>query len=187
MIAVAYAIGTFPTAQLVGSSTGHDPTTEGSGNPGASNTFRVAGARAGAVVLLGDMLKGAVSAGLGWAIDGRTLACLAGAAAVTGHVLPATRGLRGGKGVATFGGMAFVLYPFISLALVALFAITVKLTRKAAVGSLAMVVVLPLLLIVFDHRAVEVQIMAAIAALVVVRHWHNIKRLITRKEHALRG
>ena len=58
LIPVSYAFGIFPTAQLVAGLLGHDPTEEGSGNPGASNVYRVAGAKAGILVLAGDLMKG---------------------------------------------------------------------------------------------------------------------------------
>ena len=87
------------------------PTREGSGNPGATNVLRVAGRRAGAIALVGDLLKGAVPAAVGWAVGGHGLGVACGVAAVVGHVLPATRRFRGGKGVATAAGMAVVLFP----------------------------------------------------------------------------
>ena len=65
LVVPAYLLGTFPTAILVGRREGRDPTQEGSGNPGASNTFRTMGRRAGAIVLLGDVAKGALAAGDG--------------------------------------------------------------------------------------------------------------------------
>ena len=64
----AYLLGTFPTAILVGRREGRDPTIEGSGNPGASNALRTMGRRAAALVLVGDVGKGAVAAAAGWAM-----------------------------------------------------------------------------------------------------------------------
>ena len=65
LVVPAYLLGTFPTAILVGRRAGRDVTQEGSGNPGASNTFRTLGRRAGALVLLGDVAKGGLAAGIG--------------------------------------------------------------------------------------------------------------------------
>src|SRR5689334_17894800 len=101
LVPLAYLAGMFPTARLVGGRTGHDPTHEGSGNPGASNVYRLAGRRAGAMVFLGDFAKGALAAGVGLAVGGRALGLACGAAAVAGHIAPVTRRFRGGKGVAT--------------------------------------------------------------------------------------
>src|SRR5436305_11412567 len=117
IVVVGYALGTLPTAVLVGRRSGHDPTHEGSGNPGASNVYRTVGRRAAAVVLAGDLLKGAAAAGLGWALAGHTVGVATGAAAVVGHVVPPWR--RGGKGVATSAGMVLVLFPLHGLVLAA--------------------------------------------------------------------
>src|SRR6478609_7976883 len=108
----AYFLGTFPTAVLVARVGGHDVLTEGSGNPGASNVARLMGWKAGLVVLLADFAKGAIASGVGLAVAGRGGAFTLGIAAVVGHMFPVTRRLKGGKGVATAGGMLIVLYPW---------------------------------------------------------------------------
>ncbi|MEY2446856.1 MAG: acyl phosphate:glycerol-3-phosphate acyltransferase, partial [Acidimicrobiaceae bacterium] len=87
----AYVLGGFPTAALVGRRSGFDPAGAGSGNPGASNSFRLGGTRAGVLVLIGDVGKGALAAGAGLAVGGRGLGVAAGAAAVVGHVAPIGR------------------------------------------------------------------------------------------------
>lgn len=186
LVPLAYVVGMFPTAHLVGRLAGHDPTREGSGNPGASNVFRVAGARAGAAVLVGDVCKGFIPAGLGLIIDGRALGLAAGAAAVIGHVLPATRGFRGGKGVATMGGLSLMLYPFVGLGLLAVWAVVVKVFRKASIGSLLIVGLLPVGVALRGRPGWEILAVCALSALIVIRHWNNIKRIVTRKEHAIR-
>jgi glycerol-3-phosphate acyltransferase PlsY len=178
VVIAGYALGTFPTAVLVGRRRGFDPTTTGSGNPGASNATRIGGKRAGALVLLGDAGKGAVAAGLGYAMDGRTLAWFAGAAAVAGHLWPVTRGLRGGKGVATAAGVAAVCAPLAALPLAPVFILLVKRTGQAAVGSLALAVLLPPCLVVLGQEPVEVAVAAAIGLVVVVRHRSNIAQLL---------
>ena len=104
LVVPAYLLGTFPTAIVVGRRVGRDPTAEGSGNPGASNTFRTMGRRAGATVLVGDVAKGALAAALGLLSGNRAVGVAGGLAAVLGHVAPATRRFRGGKGVATGRG-----------------------------------------------------------------------------------
>src|SRR6266480_4744077 len=91
LLALSYLLGTFPTALIVARLTGHDPTTEGSGNPGASNVYRLAGAKAGLAVFLGDAAKGAAATSMGRAIGGPRLALACGLAAVVGHVFPVFR------------------------------------------------------------------------------------------------
>lgn len=186
VVVVGYALGTFPTAVLVGRRHGFDPTTSGSGNPGASNATRVGGMRAGAVVLLGDAGKGALAAGLGHLVDGRALAWFAGAAAVAGHLWPVTRGLRGGKGVATAAGVAFVCAPLAAVPLAVVFVALVKVTGKAAIGSIALAVLLPLGVAALGQRWFEVVVAAAIGLVVVVRHRTNIARLLDGSESVVR-
>jgi glycerol-3-phosphate acyltransferase PlsY len=182
----AYLLGTVPTAQLVGRRGGVDPTAAGSGNPGASNVYRLLGRRAGSLVLVGDLLKGLVPALVGLAVDGRELALAAGLAAVLGHVAPATRGFRGGKGVATAGGVALVLWPLVSVALTAVFVVVARATGTASIASLTMAVGLPLGVAVSGRRMWEVLAAAALTALVVVRHADNIRRLARGEERTAR-
>ena len=182
----AYAAGTFPTAQLVGRRIGRDPTLEGSGNPGATNVYRTAGRRAGAMVAAGDVLKGVVPTTVGYLIDGRPLATVAWIAAVAGHVLPLTRRLRGGKGVATGAGGAVVLHPLVAVGLAVAFAIVVRLARRASAGSIAIAALLPVGVAIAGRPGWEVVAAAALGALVVVRHGANVRRLLTGTEPTYR-
>ena len=87
-VAGSYLLGTFPSARLAARHRGVDPTAAGSGNPGATNVYRTAGRRAGALTLAGDLFKGAAAAGVGWAVGGHGLGVACGVAAVVGHVAP---------------------------------------------------------------------------------------------------
>jgi len=176
LVLVSYAVGSFPTAELIGRLTGNDPTSEGSGNPGASNMFRVAGKRAGLAVLVGDALKGLVPAAIGFAADGRPLAVACGVAAMLGHILPFARGFRiGGKGVATLGGACLFLYPLITIALAAVWVLTVRLFRSAAIASFVIALLLPVGVALRGRPAWEVAAMAAATAVVIIRHWSNLR------------
>ena len=181
-LVVSYLIGTFPTALLVGARRGVDPTKAGSNNPGATNVYRTAGRKAGVIVLLGDIVKGALPAGAGWLIHGRTLGFACWAAAVLGHVFPATRRFRGGKGVATAGGGAIVLLPIGAAICPAVFIVIVKVLRKASVGSLVMCGLLPVAAAAIGRPGWEVAVTAGVCGLVVIRHAGNIKRLINGEE-----
>jgi glycerol-3-phosphate acyltransferase PlsY len=187
LVAAAYLLGTFPTALLMGRSTGHDVTREGSGNPGATNVYRLAGRRAGAIVFAGDAAKGALAAAVG-RLAGHaggmplTLALAMGAAAVVGHCLPATRRFKGGKGVATAAGMAVVVEPWLALVAVPLWAATAKLTKRASIASLAIAVVVPLAALAVRGPHAEAAVLAAVSAFVIARHRGNIERLIRGDE-----
>jgi acyl phosphate:glycerol-3-phosphate acyltransferase len=187
VVAAGYVLGTLPFAQIVAGRLGHDPTTEGSGNPGASNVFRTAGRGAGLTVLAGDALKGVVAVAIGWLFGGRDLALITGVAAVLGHVFPITRGFRGGKGVATSAGVMAVLFPLPLAASAVVWLALVKLTGVAAIASLVAGAALVVGLVLTDVPGREVALVAVLGALVLVRHAGNIARLVRGEEHVLRA
>ncbi|MGV3758397.1 MAG: glycerol-3-phosphate acyltransferase [Actinomycetota bacterium] len=186
LVVPAYLLGTFPTAILVGRRRGRDVTAEGSGNPGASNTLRTMGRRAGALVLLGDLGKGALAAGVGLLV-GRGVGVACGLAAVLGHVAPVTRRFRGGKGVATAAGMAAVLVPVVAATLALVWAVTAKLTGTASKASIAIALGFPVGAALVGRPAAEVAAFAACGALVVARHRDNLGRIRRGEEPALPG
>jgi acyl phosphate:glycerol-3-phosphate acyltransferase len=184
-VVIAYFVGTFPTALLVTRRRGVDPTRAGSGNPGATNVLRTAGKAAGAATLAGDVAKGALAAGIGWAVGGHGLGVACGVAAVVGHVLPVTRGFRGGKGVATGAGMAVVLFP-VALAVAAIgFAVAVAVNRTASLGSIVATLILPVAAALLGAPGREVAALALCAVLVIGRHRQNIVRLVHGDERRL--
>jgi glycerol-3-phosphate acyltransferase PlsY len=185
LVVPAYLLGTFPTAVLVGRRAGRDVTREGSGNPGASNTFRTMGRRAGATVLAGDVAKGALAAGMGLATGNRAIGVACGLAAVLGHVAPATRGFHGGKGVATGAGMALVLLPVPTLVLAVVWVVAVRVVGAASAGSVAVAVGFPVAAWVTGRPPGEVVAFAACGVLVVARHRENLERLRRGDEHSL--
>jgi acyl phosphate:glycerol-3-phosphate acyltransferase len=185
LIPVAYLIGTFPSASLVARANGIDIRSVGSGNPGASNVTRVLGWRKGAWVFVLDAAKGALAAGLGLLVEGRPAGYALGAAAVIGHVFPVWQRFRGGKGVATGGGVAAVLSPIaFGVLMVVWFAVS-QLTKKASLASIAVVALLPVGVAIEQRRWWEVVAIVGLSALVMVRHLGNIRRLLARREHAI--
>jgi glycerol-3-phosphate acyltransferase PlsY len=182
VVAAAYLLGTFPTAALIGRMTGHDPTAEGSGNPGATNVLRTSGRGAGVAVLAVDVAKGALAVGLGLLVGDHTLGVIAGAAAVLGHVAPVGRRFRGGKGVATAAGASAVAFPALSLVLGVVFVVTVAVTRRVSVGSLVLALLLPVGVALGGGSGLEVLVTAGVSLVVIARHHENIRRLIRREE-----
>jgi acyl phosphate:glycerol-3-phosphate acyltransferase len=181
----AYLLGTFPSANLVARRKGVDVTAAGSGNPGASNTFRLLGWRAGALVFGLDAAKGAAAALVGLLVQGRAGALVLGIAAIVGHMLPVTRRFKGGRGVATAAGVLLVLYPLILVALVVVWAVVARVTHKASVASLVVAVAFPVAAALTGAAWWEVVVLAAVAALVVARHAANLRRLVRGEELGL--
>jgi glycerol-3-phosphate acyltransferase PlsY len=167
---------------IVARSRGVDILTQGSGNPGTSNVTRILGPRWGALVFLLDALKGAVPALVGLALGTRLGAYILVTAAVLGHMFPATRHFRGGKGVATMAGAMIVLNLVISVVLSVVWVVTRKLTGKASLASLTLIIGLPLGVAISGAPAWELVYVVALSALVLVRHVDNIRRLIDRRE-----
>lgn len=183
---VAYGAGMFPTATLVGNRIGRDPTSEGSGNPGASNIYRIGGRLAGVAVALGDMAKGAAPAGAALLLWDRPEALAAWVGAVAGHVWPVTRRFRGGKGMATAGGGGIVLDPLIGLICTVMFFTVVPLTKVAALGSLSVAVVYPLLALLLGWPPTEVMVAVVVFGVMTMRHHGNIVRLWRGTERKLK-
>lgn len=182
LVAVAYVLGTLPSAQLVAGRSGVDPTSAGSGNPGATNVYRTAGRRAGLVVFAADVGKGIAAVALGMAVAGRPLALACWVASTVGHVLPVTRRFRGGKGVATGGGGSIVLFPVLAVGSIVLFALVARVSGKASMGSIAIAVALPTAVAATGNGVGESLVAVGISALVLLRHLANIQRLIAGDE-----
>jgi glycerol-3-phosphate acyltransferase PlsY len=185
LVPVAYLLGTFPSAALVARRSGVDVTAEGSGNPGASNTFRLLGWKAGALVFGLDVLKGALAAGCGILIDGHRGAYALGLAAVLGHMLPVTRKFKGGRGVATGGGVMLVIFPVLTLVITALWVVLARLTHKASIASVIVAVAFPISVALAGHPWGDVTIISALALVVIGRHVSNLRRLVRGEELGL--
>jgi glycerol-3-phosphate acyltransferase PlsY len=184
-IVISYAIGTIPSAIVVARAKGVDITTFGSGNPGASNVARALGWKYGIIVFAVDAAKGAlpVAAALGH----RPTAYLCGAAAILGHIFPANRQFKGGKGIATGGGVLLVLHPPVMVASAVVWVATMKLTKKASLASIVIVPLVLALLVAMGKPAWEIFAFIGIGVLIEIRHISNIKRLLTGNEPPVTG
>jgi acyl phosphate:glycerol-3-phosphate acyltransferase len=193
----SYALGSIPAAYIAGQSRGIDLRKHGSGNLGATNVFRVLGAKIGTAVFAFDMAKGAVpvlyfakwvdpTMFAGWAGDPtRISGILCGVAAIIGHVRPMWLKFgKGGKGVATSGGVFLALAPLETLLAIAAFAVTVLASGYVSLGSLVTAVLLPVLIVVRDGaRSPMFVVCALVAAFVFWSHRANIARLRRGEEH----
>jgi len=185
LLPVAYLVGTFPSASLVARSRGIDILTSGSGNPGASNITRLLGWKLGLVVLLADIGKGALAAGVGLALDGHRGAYLLGVAAVLGHVFPITRRFKGGRGVATAAGALVVVFPLVILGLGVVWIIIARGLHKASIASLVCAIAFPTIVAIRGSSWGDIAVASGLGLLVIARHFSNVRRLIRGEEHGL--
>ncbi len=185
LVPLAYLLGMFPTAALVTRRAGKDVTREGSGNPGASNVTRLMGWKAGLLVLLLDMGKGALAAGVGLALDGHRGAYILGVAAVLGHVFPISRGFKGGRGVATGAGVLVVVFPLVIAILAIVWLVIARGFHKASIASVVCALLFPLIVAARGGSALDVAVTGALAAIIVVRHFANLRRLVRGEELGL--
>lgn len=182
LVPVAYFIGTFPSAVLIARTRGVDITASGSGNPGASNVNRLMGKRFGVLVFVLDALKGSISVVAGFLAGGYAGALTLLCGAILGHVFPVTRKFKGGKGVATAGGGVLTLYPLVGVALLTVWILIAKTTKKASLGSLAIAIGLPCGLLVAGRPAGEILVGVGVSAFMIWRHVPNMKRILRGSE-----
>jgi glycerol-3-phosphate acyltransferase PlsY len=192
LIVLAYLIGSVPTAVWVSKRIyGIDIREHGSGNAGATNTFRILGSKAGSAVMLVDMLKGFLAVKLSilsaftWTSEPFVnLQVALGLAAVVGHIFPIWADFRGGKGIATLFGMIVGIQPLVAVSLVAVFMLMLYFTRYVSLSSISASIAFPLLILfIFREPEVSYRVFAiATACLVVLTHYKNINRLINGNE-----
>ena len=186
-VVAAYLIGSINFAVLVGKMNGVNIDEAGSGNPGASNVLRTMGKGPAAVVYVADTVKGIIGAAMGMVAAGSTdprvhWAFLCGLAAVVGHCYPVFHKFRGGKGIATAGGVFIFTVPLEALILTVVWIVSVRLTKTASLGSLlVMILAIPLAL----WQGVEGLSLVWIGLMLVLvlwRHRGNISRMIRGNE-----
>jgi acyl phosphate:glycerol-3-phosphate acyltransferase len=193
LIVIAYLIGSIPTAVWVSKAFfGIDIREYGSGNAGATNTFRVLGSRWGTIVMIADVLKGVAATSLyillpfymtdEW--DRTNFMVGLGLAAVLGHIFPLWADFRGGKGVATLFGMVLAIQPIVAVCCVGVFLLVLYLTRFVSLSSiLASIAFAVFILIIFNEKEPLYRAFAiAVALLVLLTHQKNITRLLRGSE-----
>lgn len=193
LIILAYFIGSIPTAIIVSKAFFNIDIREyGSGNMGATNTFRVLGPKFGTMVMVGDMLKGILAVALynllpyylTNELDRTNLMIGLGLAAVLGHIYPIWAGFRGGKGVATLFGMVLAIQPIVAINCVGVFLLVLYLTRYVSLSSILAGVALPICVLwIYNEQEVFYRVFAvAVACLIVLTHQKNIGRLLKGNE-----
>lgn len=192
IILLAYLIGSIPFGYLIVKLRGEGDIREtGSGGTGATNVTRRAGRAAGVLTLALDAAKGAVAVllarwllttdfGVNWWVAGAAIA------AIAGHVFPVWLGFRGGKGVATGGGVLLAASWWMGLAAALAWLAVAAITRRSSAGALAACVAVPLVALAVGRTDLAL-FAAGVAVLVVARHRDNIARLMAGTEPRIGG
>ncbi len=193
LIILAYMLGSIPTSLIISKTQFNiDIRDYGSGNAGATNTFRVLGSRWGSIVMVLDMLKGLLAVKLALLLPfyvdnefARTNFQIGlGLAAVLGHIFPLWAEFRGGKGVATLFGLIIAISPWTALSCGGVFLLVLYLTRFVSLSSILASMAFPVfILIIFNVDNNAYRIFAiAVALLVILTHQKNIGRLFSGSE-----
>lgn len=174
---IAYLLGSIPSALIVGK-VGYniDIREHGSGNLGATNTFRILGTKAGAIVTLADILKGTLATVLPQLFDANVYVLAIGLLAVVGHMYPIFAKFRGGKAVATSGGMILGMYPLLFVIMVATFLLTLYLSKYVSLSSIITGLVSLLVTIFYQDLGLSI-VVFLLSSVVCYRHRENIKRI----------
>ena len=195
-VILSYLLGSINFAYITARIKGIDISSQGSGNPGTSNVLRTLGKRSAAIVLFGDLLKGAIPIVFFYQ-DQYFLAY--GLAAVIGHIYPVFYKFKGGKGVATYLGVYIAtvfMNPYNSVlfnieifqilnipALAFVYFVVFKTTRVSAIASLSTVLITVSLLIYTNDEICNIVVLVVIFFLILLKHSENIKRLREGKEN----
>ncbi|MDX2206626.1 MAG: glycerol-3-phosphate 1-O-acyltransferase PlsY [Gemmatimonadales bacterium] len=189
-IVASYLVGAIPTSYLVVRAVrGIDLRTVGSGNLGTTNLFRQLGWRWALPVGVFDTLKGAIPVAVfaPWSGLGVVSAALLGLVAVLGHVYSVFVGFKGGKGVATGGGIVLGMAPLAFLGALVTWAVVVRLSGFVSLASITAAAILPVLLWLLHPEArPAIWLVAGLSLLVIWLHRANIARLRAGTEHRFR-
>lgn len=192
LVVCSYLLGNISSGYLVGKFIfNEDIRTQGSKNAGTTNALRLYGAKAGAITLLGDLLKGFIAVFLSYFIgkyagaDPNLMRYLSLVAVVAGHNWPVFLKFRGGKGVATTYGGMIAISPLITLCAVIFLAIAIIVTKYMSVGSMLSISMFSVLFFIRgDITGVWFSIVLAISC--IYKHRSNIRRLIDGTENKLK-
>lgn len=179
---VAYLLGSIPSALIIGKiGFGIDVREHGSGNLGATNAFRVLGIPAGSIVVLADILKGTVAVLIPLIFDPDTYRLAIGVFAVLGHTYPIFAKFKGGKAVATSGGIILGIYPLLFIIMVLSFLLTLYFTKYVSLSSMITGVITVIVSLFFKDIGLII-VVSVLTIFVFYRHKDNIKRIRNKTE-----
>ena len=181
-ILIAYLLGSIPSGLIVGKIFyGVDIREHGSGNLGATNAFRTLGIKAGTVVIIADILKGTIATLLPIWFGADLHPLIAGMAAAIGHSFPIFAGFRGGKAVATSGGVLLAYEPVLFLLLVVAFLISLYISKYVSLSSI-IVAIIAVIYTFFKGDIPLIIVVLFLASFVIFRHRANVKRILNKTE-----
>ncbi|HWR23611.1 MAG TPA: glycerol-3-phosphate 1-O-acyltransferase PlsY [Feifaniaceae bacterium] len=180
----AYLIGNLQSAVIISRLRYKDDVrNHGSGNAGSTNMLRVFGLKSGALTFAGDLLKGVIAVLAGRWIAGENGGYLAAFFVALGHCYPVFLQFRGGKGVASSLGVAWMLNPLLAAIMTVWAALMVVLTRTISIVSLSGITLYFLLTLIFSWgNWLLIACIGSLWLLIVLRHADNIKRLLKGEE-----
>lgn len=193
LVLIAYLFGSIPTSVWIGKFFYNIDIREfGSGNAGATNTFRVLGKKAGVPVLIIDILKGTAAVALAYlstfeigSTEFINLQLGLGVAALIGHIFPVFAGFRGGKGVATILGIVVCILPLAcSLSLIVFLVVLIS-SRIVSLSSMIAGISFPIILniVLGNTNPILTVFSIVVAALLLITHRKNIVRLLNKQEN----
>ncbi|HLR73914.1 MAG TPA: glycerol-3-phosphate 1-O-acyltransferase PlsY [Virgibacillus sp.] len=179
---IAYLLGSIPSALIVGKvGYGLDIREQGSGNLGATNTFRVLGIKAGSIVVLSDILKGTVATLVPLLFDVDVYRLIIGIFAVIGHTYPIFARFKGGKAVATSGGIILGVSPLLFIIMVLTFLLSLYISKYVSLSSMITGIV-SFIVSLFIRDIGLIIVIASLTIFVFYRHKENIKRIKNKTE-----
>jgi len=181
---IAYLAGSFSSAITLSKIMGFpDPRTEGSNNPGATNVMRIAGKKAAALTLLGDLLKGFVSVLLASLfLQNPIFIALTGISAFLGHCFPVYYQFKGGKGVATAFGFILAFNWVTGLITVAIWLLVAKVFKMSSLAALIAFSCLPFIFYAMYQDFILSALLLGMALVLAYRHKQNILRILHGEE-----
>lgn len=183
IIILAYLLGSIPSGLIVGKvGYGIDIREHGSGNLGGTNTFRTLGVKAGMIVTIADILKGTLAASLPYlfGVEG-VHPLLIGLFAVIGHTYPLFANFKGGKAVATSGGILLFFTPILFVTMLAVFFLLLYITKYVSLSSM-LTGIYAIIFSVFNGDPILISVVSILTLFVIYRHRANIKRIKDKTE-----
>jgi acyl phosphate:glycerol-3-phosphate acyltransferase len=182
IVIIAYLLGSIPSGLIVGKiGYGIDIREHGSGNLGGTNTFRTLGVKAGLIVTIADILKGTLAASLPQLLGSELHPLFVGTFAVIGHVYPIFAKFKGGKAVATSGGVLLFYHPLMFVTMLLVFFLILYISKYVSLSSM-LTGIYTTIFSIFTGDVPLIIVVSILTMIVIYRHRANIKRIMNKTE-----